>query len=153
MLLTGLLPLACSDCFLIKSRTTSPGMPYSWISWRHFLKGGSFICDNSILGQLDPQNQPVHLPNSFQLLIEVSKATGTICKGRAIFPLDNFKDGSCGGLSKYGHHRHLCFSAWTIGRGDIRRYGLIGVDVLLWGWTLRCPMFKLTSVWQTVPFC
>jgi hypothetical protein len=49
MLLTGLLPLACSACFLIEPRTTSPGdgtthngpfhpwsliekMPYSWIS-------------------------------------------------------------------------------------------------------------------------
>jgi hypothetical protein len=28
-------------------------MPYSWISWRHFLKGGSFLCDNSSLYQVD----------------------------------------------------------------------------------------------------
>jgi hypothetical protein len=34
-------------------------MPYSWISWGHFLKGGSFLCDNSSLCQVDTQNQPV----------------------------------------------------------------------------------------------
>ena len=31
-------------------------MPYSWISWSHFLKGGSFLCDNSSLCQVDTQN-------------------------------------------------------------------------------------------------
>jgi hypothetical protein len=78
VLLTGLLPLACSACFLIEPRTTSPGLapptmgwalpswslikktPYSCISWRHFLKGGSFLCGNSSLCQVDTQNQPVH---------------------------------------------------------------------------------------------
>jgi hypothetical protein len=35
-------------------------MPYSWISWRHFLKGGSFLCDNSSLCQVDTHNQAVH---------------------------------------------------------------------------------------------
>jgi hypothetical protein len=34
-------------------------MPYSWISWRHFLKAGSFLCNNSSLCQVDTQNQPV----------------------------------------------------------------------------------------------
>jgi hypothetical protein len=34
-------------------------MPYSWISWRLFLKGGSFLCDNFSLCQIDTQNQPV----------------------------------------------------------------------------------------------
>jgi hypothetical protein len=34
-------------------------MPSSRISWRHFLKGGSFLCDNSSLCQVDTQNQPV----------------------------------------------------------------------------------------------
>jgi hypothetical protein len=28
-------------------------MPYSWNSWRHFLKGGSFLCANSSLCQVD----------------------------------------------------------------------------------------------------
>jgi hypothetical protein len=36
-------------------------MPYSHISWRHFLKGGSFLCDNSRLCQVNTQNQPVHM--------------------------------------------------------------------------------------------
>jgi hypothetical protein len=36
-------------------------MPYSWISWRHFLKGGSFLCDNSSLYQVDTEKQPVQL--------------------------------------------------------------------------------------------
>jgi hypothetical protein len=60
MLLTGLLHLACSACFIIETKTTIPGMkpptmgpptldqliekmPYSWISWKHFLKGDSFL--------------------------------------------------------------------------------------------------------------
>jgi len=80
MLLTGLLPLPCSACFLIEPRTTSPGtapsttswvlppwslvekMPYSWVSGRHFLKGGSFLCDNSSSCQVDKRNQPAHRP-------------------------------------------------------------------------------------------
>jgi hypothetical protein len=33
----------------------------SWISWRHFLKGGSFLYDNSSLCQVDTQNQPVYV--------------------------------------------------------------------------------------------
>ena len=78
MLLTRLLLLGCSVCFLIESRTTIPGMvpptmccallpwsliekmPYNLILWRHFLKGGSFLCDNSSSRQVDSQNQPVH---------------------------------------------------------------------------------------------
>jgi hypothetical protein len=77
MLLTGLLPLACSICFLIELKTTSPRMApptigwvlspwtliekmsYSWISWRHFLTWSSFLCDNSSLCQVDTQNRPV----------------------------------------------------------------------------------------------
>ena len=77
VLLTDLLCLAYSACFLIESRTTSPGitshtmgralpawsliekMPDSWISWRHFLKGVSFLYDNSSLCQVDRQNQPL----------------------------------------------------------------------------------------------
>jgi hypothetical protein len=75
MLLTGLLPLACSACFFIEPRQPAQGwshpqgafppwsliekMPYSWISWRHFLKGGPFPCDNSSLCPVDTQNQPV----------------------------------------------------------------------------------------------
>jgi hypothetical protein len=34
--------------------------PYSWISWRHFFKGSSFLYDNPSLCQVDMQNQPVH---------------------------------------------------------------------------------------------
>jgi hypothetical protein len=33
-------------------------MPYSCISWWHFLQEGSFLCDNSSLCQIDTQNQP-----------------------------------------------------------------------------------------------
>ena len=63
MLLTGLLPLACSACSLIEPRlpvqrwshpqgafppwSLIEKMPYSWISWRHFLNWSSFLCDNS----------------------------------------------------------------------------------------------------------
>jgi hypothetical protein len=59
----GLLPLACSACSLIEPRLPAQRwshpqgafrpwsliekMPYSWISWRHFLNWSSFLCDNS----------------------------------------------------------------------------------------------------------
>jgi hypothetical protein len=63
MLLTGLLPLACSACSIIEPRLPAQRwhhpqgafppwsliekMPHSWISWRHFLTWSSFLCDNS----------------------------------------------------------------------------------------------------------
>jgi hypothetical protein len=63
MFLTGLLLLACSACSLIEPRLPAQRwshpqgafppwsliekMPYSWISWRHFLNWSSFLCDNS----------------------------------------------------------------------------------------------------------
>jgi hypothetical protein len=79
ILLTGLLPLACSACFFIEPKTTSLGMaplkmgwglppwpliekiPYSWISWKQFLKEDSFLCDNSTLCQNDTQIMSVHM--------------------------------------------------------------------------------------------
>jgi hypothetical protein len=66
--------MACSPYF-IEPKTASPGMapptmiwvllhwsqlekmPYSWISWRHFLNGGSFLSHGSSLCQVDAQNQ------------------------------------------------------------------------------------------------
>ena len=74
VLLTGLLPMACSACFLVEPRTTSPGMalptmgwalphwwlivkmPYSWIVWRYVFNWGSFLSSDSSLGQVDTQN-------------------------------------------------------------------------------------------------
>jgi hypothetical protein len=71
VLLTGLLPMACSACFVIKPRTTSTGvapptmgwallnrwliekMPYSFISRRHFLNRDSFLSDDTSLCQVD----------------------------------------------------------------------------------------------------
>ena len=63
MFFTGLLLLACSACSLIEPRLPAQRwshpqgafppwsliekMPYSWISWRHFLNWSSFLCDNS----------------------------------------------------------------------------------------------------------
>jgi hypothetical protein len=77
MFLTGLLPLSCSACSLIEPKTTRQGwshpqgafppwsliekMPYSWISWRHFLNWSSFLCNNSSLCQVDTQKQPVQV--------------------------------------------------------------------------------------------
>jgi hypothetical protein len=55
-------------------------MPYSWISWRHFLKGGSFLCDNSSLCKVDTQYQPIHLaflrsPNKTYTSIKLSPSS------------------------------------------------------------------------------
>jgi hypothetical protein len=74
MFFTGLLPLAFSAYSLIEPRlpaqrwhhpqsalppwTLTEKMPYSWISWRHFLNWSSFLCDNSSCVKLT-QNQPV----------------------------------------------------------------------------------------------
>ena len=35
-------------------------MPYSWISWRHFLKGGSFLCGNSSLCHTSWHTKPAN---------------------------------------------------------------------------------------------
>jgi hypothetical protein len=51
-------------------------MPYSWISWRHFLKGGSFLCDNSSLCQVDKQNQPVHPASLLYLFLSLLGVSG-----------------------------------------------------------------------------
>jgi hypothetical protein len=75
--------LACFPSIVqlaFEPRTTSPGMapptmgwalllliekmPYSWISWRHFIKGSSFLCNNSSWCQVVTQTQQVH-PVSF----------------------------------------------------------------------------------------
>jgi hypothetical protein len=68
MFFTGLPPLACSACSLIQPRLPAQRwhhpqgdlppwslieqMPYSCISWRHFLNWSSFLCDNSNLCQV-----------------------------------------------------------------------------------------------------
>jgi hypothetical protein len=84
MLLTGLLSLACSACFLIKRVPAQrwphlqgalppwsliEKMPHSWISWRYFPSWSSFLGDNSSLCQVDTQNQPVHIVLSCLLLL------------------------------------------------------------------------------------
>ena len=39
----------------------------------------------------------------------------------------------CGGLNMYDPHRIMCLNAWSIGSGTIRRCGLVGGSVSLWG--------------------
>jgi hypothetical protein len=72
MFFTGLLPLACSACSLIEPRlpvqrwhhpqgalptwSLIEKMPYSWISWRHFLNWSSFLCGNSSCVKLTHNN-------------------------------------------------------------------------------------------------
>jgi len=78
-MLLACFPMACSACFLIEPKTTSPKMlqstmgwtlppwslvekiSYSWVSWRHFLNWDCFFCDNSSLCQVDTQNQWVQM--------------------------------------------------------------------------------------------
>ena len=38
----------------------------------------------------------------------------------------------CDGLNRNGPHR-LCLDAWPIASGTIRKYGLVGGSVSLWG--------------------
>jgi hypothetical protein len=42
-------------------------------------------------------------------------------------------------------HRLMCLNAWPIGSGTIRRYGLVGGSVSLWGRALRSNMPKPTD--------
>lgn len=71
--LIGLLPITCSVCFLIETRSTSPGlvpptmgwtlphqslikkMFYPKMLWRNFLNWGSFFSNNSSLCQVDSE--------------------------------------------------------------------------------------------------
>jgi hypothetical protein len=74
VLLTGLLPMACTACFLIEARTTNLRMahlqwtgpfpinhghkivlqvPHSLILWRHFLNWGPLLSNDFILCQVD----------------------------------------------------------------------------------------------------
>jgi hypothetical protein len=89
-----LLPLACSACSLIEPRLPAQGwshpqgafppwsliekMPYSWISWSHFLNWSSFLCDNSICVKLT-QNLPVQPPFPFFVLLTL---VNYVCKPR-----------------------------------------------------------------------
>jgi hypothetical protein len=82
MFFTGLLPLACSACSLIEPRLPAQRwshpqrafppwsliekMPYSWISWRHFLNWSSFLCDNSSCAKL------THKTSQYTLLFLLS---------------------------------------------------------------------------------
>jgi hypothetical protein len=63
----------------------------------------------------------------------------------------------CSTLNRYGPHRFMCWDAWPISFGTIRRYGLVGVGMALLekvchcgGHTSRSPMIKLCPVWKTV---
>jgi len=41
----------------------------------------------------------------------------------------------------------MCLNAWPTGNGTIRRHGLVGGSVSLWGWALSSSMLKLCSAW------
>jgi hypothetical protein len=43
----------------------------------------------------------------------------------------------CGGLNKNVPHRLMCLNAWPIGSGTIRRCGLVGGSVSLYGVGLK----------------
>ena len=52
-------------------------------------------------------------------------------------------------LNTYGPHRLTCLNARPIGSGTIRRCGLVGGSVSLWGRALRYPMLKLHPEWNS----
>jgi len=56
-------------------------MPYSWVSWRHFLRGRSFLCVNSSLCQVDTPNQSVH-HDIAGWLSTASRRPGLSCQSR-----------------------------------------------------------------------
>jgi hypothetical protein len=96
---TGLLPLACSACFLIEPRLPAPRWshpqgalplwsliekkPSSWISWRHFLNWSSFLCDNSSCVKLThktSQHTCLDLMEAFCQCFLLSKDS-SLCQG------------------------------------------------------------------------
>jgi hypothetical protein len=52
----------------------------------------------------------------------------------------------CDTLNRFGSHRFVCLKAWPIDSSPIRRCGLAGGSVSLWGWALRFPMLQLRPV-------
>jgi hypothetical protein len=101
MFFTGLPLLACSACSLIEPKTTRDGpplppqgafppwsliekMPYSWISWRHFLNWSSFLCDNSSLCQVDTQNRAV------QVALEFGSSSAWLLDPAAFVPVERW---------------------------------------------------------------
>ena len=43
----------------------------------------------------------------------------------------------CGALNRFGPHRLRGLNALPTRNGITRRYGLVGGDMVLWGWALR----------------
>ena len=62
-------------------------------------------------------------------------------------------------LQAYGSQRVECGSVNAVGSHNltgsstIRRYGLVGGIVSLWGWALRSPLLKLHPVRLTTSYC
>jgi hypothetical protein len=54
----------------------------------------------------------------------------------------------CGGLNRYGPDRLMCLNAWPIVSGTVRRCGLFGGSVSLWGQNFRSPMLTLGLMGQ-----
>jgi len=85
-------------------------MPYSWVSWRHFLNWGSFLRDNSSLCRVDTQNQPVHCSNSLFFFKDLNWATKIWMESRqpsshpGCGPWDSFANGL----------GERCLSTWLI---------------------------------------
>lgn len=61
---------------------------------------------------------------------------------------DNFT--SCGGLNTYGLLRLMRLKVRPIGGGSIRRCGLVGGNVSLWGglWDLLCSSYNYSEIDQ-----
>jgi hypothetical protein len=51
--------------------------------------------------------------------------------------------GNSDGLNRNGSHSLMCLNAWPIRSGTVRRCGLVGGSVSLWGQASRSPMHKL----------
>jgi hypothetical protein len=111
MLLTGLLPLACSACSLIEPRLPDQSwhhpqgdfppwsliekMPYSWISWRHFPNWSSFLCDNSSLCQVDTKiasTQGLAKGSAKTFLLGPCVDVDGVCRKRPPFPTSSSPD-------------------------------------------------------------
>jgi hypothetical protein len=71
-------------------------MPYSWISWRHFIKGGSFFCDNSSVRQVDTK------PASTTLIGNIWKTVASVWE--------------VGGLVAFRLPCSLCGLQWCVHR-------------------------------------
>jgi hypothetical protein len=80
---------------------------------------------------------------------------GVRTSGRAVTPLSALNRWAISPALRYCYVKNITIffwleCAWYTGSGIVRRCGLVGESVSLWGRALRSPVLRLLPVWKTV---